>query len=110
MGEFFIVFSSGFPTKLHNTLFVDLGGEMLPPAELTLFHAPYFDTVAKHRVAIRGRKRTLIGNGDPIAVDTTTRLGQSEVAHRRKQRLVEREVDIEILYLEVALRKTSTSG
>ena len=70
------------PAQLHNTLFVDLCGKVLPSAELTVFHVPNFDAVTKLRVAIRGGKRTLVGNGDPVAVDTTTRLGQSEVAHR----------------------------
>ncbi len=83
---------------------------MLPSAELTVFHVPHFDTVAKLRVAMRGLKRTLIGNGDPVAVDTTTFLGQSEVAHRWNQGLIEDEVGVETLRLEVAVKKDLNVG
>lgn len=89
---------------------IDLCGEVLPLAELTVFHIPQFDAVAKPRATIGGLKRALIGDGDPIAVDATARLSQSEVAHGWKHGLPVGEVGVATLHQRLTVQKDLNVG
>ena len=83
---------------------------MFPSAKLTVFHVPQFDAVTTLLGPSVGGKGTFVGNGDPVTVNATTCLGESEVAHGWEHGLVEGEVSIETLCLEATVKKDFNVG